>query len=87
MKTAEQWAEELGVNTGENVCVEIEDIKAIQDDALETASKIVLEYKYQKGSMNFNMGFVAGLIMNNQSDNAAAMPNNVLGNNPDNQKQ
>ena len=82
MKTAEQWSDELGVNAGENVCVEIKDIKAIQDDALGTASEIVLKYKYQKGSMNFNMGFLAGLIMNNRSDNVAEESTDAAKENP-----
>lgn len=33
MKSAEQWLEELGINTGEKVCIEIEDVQRIQRDA------------------------------------------------------
>lgn len=36
MKSAEQWLEELGINTGEKVCVEIEDVRRIQIDAINS---------------------------------------------------
>ena len=44
-------------------------IAEIQDDAIDEASQIVLSYKYQKGSMNYNMGFLAGLILMKHSKN------------------
>ena len=45
------------------------------DDALDTASLLVLDHKWQKGSMNFNQGFMAGTIISHKSKNVAATPN------------
>ena len=64
MKTTEQWMEiinQRGATTQPAGTLKL--IADIQDDAIDEASSIVLDYKYQKkGSINYNMGMLAGNI-------------------------
>jgi hypothetical protein len=41
------------------------------DMALDMASLVVLDYKWQKGSSNFNQGFMAGKILSMKSKTPA----------------
>ena len=52
------------------------------DRGLDSASLIVLDYKWQKGSSNFNQGFMAGKILSMKSDAHAATPNDESSNSP-----
>ena len=79
MKTPDQWLQiinQRGATTQPAGTLKL--IADIQDDAIDEAASIVLGYKYQKGSINYNMGFLAGDILMKHSKNAAAMPNAEL---------
>jgi len=72
MNTPEQWLEiinQRGATTQPAGTLKL--IQAIQDDAIEEAANVVMNYKYQKGSMNYNLGFIAGEIMLRHSKNFA----------------
>ena len=73
MKTATEWLDIFDDNLEKMTVKKL--IEQVQDDALDSASETVLAYKYQKGSMNYNLGFVAGQILNKKSTSVAAMPN------------
>ena len=45
------------------------------DMALDMASLVVLDYKWQKGSSNFNQGFMAGKILSMKSKTPAEPSN------------
>ena len=45
------------------------------DNALDSASLVVLDYKWQKGSSNFNQGFMAGKILSMKSKTPAEPSN------------
>lgn len=68
MKTAEQWNKELDPRMGiEERESDIDRIRKIQLDAIREgmsrAAKMVIDAKWQKGSMNFNQGFISGNIL------------------------
>ena len=76
MKTPDQWLEiinQRGATTQPAGTLKL--IADIQDDAIDESASIVLGYKYRKGSINYNMGFLAGEILMKHSKNAAAQPN------------
>ena len=48
------------------------------DMALDMASLVVLDYKWQKGSSNFNQGFMAGKILSMKSKTPAKPSNDKV---------
>ncbi len=66
MKSAEKFVEEF-FEKRPVICVEtsnlVKIIEARDNEVLEHAAGIVRNYTYQKGSMNFNMGFLEGKIL------------------------
>lgn len=76
MRTAKSWVDVIHPAAHLGAEGELErQIKRIQDDALDFASLLVLDHKWQKGSMNFNQGFISGKILSHRSDGSAAQPN------------
>lgn len=64
MKSAKSWVDTIRQAAQLYADDKLEEqIKLIQDDVLDFTSNLVLEYKWQKGSMNYNQGFISGKIL------------------------